>query len=194
MNAGHVSENLESSGDLNRPRESRGSQPSGVLLVLFVQAKRIKTFPFREIRGFPNLEAAHRNGGFARTKLKPFQKEIRGFANLESAHQNQNFVLTQLNPLPLRGTFGGLPPKVFPSGTFPTFCKVQKVGQKTFPPYGGVPAGTAHSVCIVPPPAAQKGPQPSRLRSFLTRFARPLCTIAVRILRLPFPRVLAHIL
>ena len=28
MNASHVSENLESSGDLNRPRESRGSQPS----------------------------------------------------------------------------------------------------------------------------------------------------------------------
>ena len=46
MNASHVSENLESSGDLNRPRESRGSQPSGVLLVLFVQAKRIKSFPF----------------------------------------------------------------------------------------------------------------------------------------------------
>ena len=28
MNAGHFSENLVSSGDLNRPRESRGSQPS----------------------------------------------------------------------------------------------------------------------------------------------------------------------
>ena len=28
MNAGHFRRNLESSGDLNRPRESRGSQPS----------------------------------------------------------------------------------------------------------------------------------------------------------------------
>ena len=37
---------------------------------------------------------------------------------------------------------------------FPTFCKVQKVGQKTFPPYGGVPAGTARSACIAPPLAA----------------------------------------
>ena len=33
---------------LNRPSESRGSQPSGLLLVLFVEAKRIKPFPFSE--------------------------------------------------------------------------------------------------------------------------------------------------
>ena len=32
---------------MNRPSESRGSQPSGLLLVLFVEAKRIKPFPFR---------------------------------------------------------------------------------------------------------------------------------------------------
>ena len=48
MNAGHFRESHESSGDLNRPRESRGSQPFGVLLVLFVQAKRIKPFLFAE--------------------------------------------------------------------------------------------------------------------------------------------------
>ena len=30
---------------LNRPSESRGSQPSGLLLVLFVEAKRINSFP-----------------------------------------------------------------------------------------------------------------------------------------------------
>ena len=46
MNAGHFSESHVSSGDLNRSPESRGSQTSGVLLVLFVQAKRIKPFPF----------------------------------------------------------------------------------------------------------------------------------------------------
>ena len=39
--------------------ESRGSQTSGVLPVLFVHAKRINPFPFRELRGFPNLESAH---------------------------------------------------------------------------------------------------------------------------------------
>ena len=44
MNAGHFSENFVSSGDLNRSPESRGSQTSGVLLVLFVQAKRINPY------------------------------------------------------------------------------------------------------------------------------------------------------
>ena len=44
MMAGHFRGNYVSSGDLNRPRESRGSQPSGVLLVLFVQAKRINPY------------------------------------------------------------------------------------------------------------------------------------------------------
>ena len=34
---------------LNRPSESRGSQPSGLLLVLFVEAKRIKPFLFGNI-------------------------------------------------------------------------------------------------------------------------------------------------
>ena len=44
MNAGHFSENFVSSGDLNRSPESRGSQTSGILLVLFVQAKRINPY------------------------------------------------------------------------------------------------------------------------------------------------------
>ena len=76
MNAGHFSENLVSSGDLNRSPESRGSQTSGVLPVLFVQAKRIKLFLFGKLRGFANLDSARRNGGFAQTKLKPSQKKI----------------------------------------------------------------------------------------------------------------------
>ena len=54
--------------------ESRGSQTSGVLLVLFVQAKRIKSFPFGKVRGSANLDSARRNGGFALTKLKPSQR------------------------------------------------------------------------------------------------------------------------
>ena len=44
MLAGHFRRNLVSSGDLNRSLESRGSQTSGVLPVLFVQAKRIKSY------------------------------------------------------------------------------------------------------------------------------------------------------
>ena len=72
MNAGHFSESDESSVDLNRSPESRGSQTSGVLPVLFVQAKRIKPFPCRELRGFANLESAHPNNNFPLTKLNPF--------------------------------------------------------------------------------------------------------------------------
>ena len=47
---------------LNRPSESRGSQPSGLLLVLFVEAKRINPFPFGN---FP-LHGKHAPVGAAR--------------------------------------------------------------------------------------------------------------------------------
>ena len=97
MMAGHFSENYVSSGDLNRPRESRGSQPFGVLLVLFVQAKRIKPFPRREFRGSANLDSAHPNNNFALTKLNPFGT-FRGFANLDSARRNGGFAEAKLNP------------------------------------------------------------------------------------------------
>ena len=43
----------------------------------------------REHRGSANLDSARRNGGFARTKLKPSKRELRGSANLESAHTNK---------------------------------------------------------------------------------------------------------
>ena len=91
----------------------------GVFLRYFLHAaKSTNPFPFREVRGFANLEAAHINDKFALTKLNPSQKEIRGFPNLESAHPNNNFPLTKLNPSPLCGDY------------CPTFCKTQKVGQK----------------------------------------------------------------
>ena len=52
MNAGHFSGNHVSSGDLNRSPESRGSQPSGVLPVLFVHTKRINSFSFQRTSRF----------------------------------------------------------------------------------------------------------------------------------------------
>ena len=145
MNAGRFSKSHESSGDLNRSPESRGSQTSGVLLVLFVQAKRIKPFLFGKLRGFANLDSARRNGGFAQTKLKPVQKKIRGSANLESTHLNNKFALAQLNPLPLRGFFRRLAATFFrlrrcPAGTARSACffallfvKHKKQGKKNFP-------------------------------------------------------------
>ena len=87
MMAGHFSRNLVSSGDLNRPRESRGSQTSGVLLVLFVHAKRIKPFPLREsseVLQTSNQRTAaaasrHFSGGFAANSAA-IGGDIRGFS------------------------------------------------------------------------------------------------------------------
>ena len=58
--------------------ESRGSQTSGVLPVLFVHAKRIKPFSlFGKLRGSANLESAYRNRSFAPQQLKPFKETPR---------------------------------------------------------------------------------------------------------------------
>ena len=57
---------------LNRPRESRGSQTSGVLPVLFVQAKRIKPFPFGSSR-FCKPRISAQNYNFPQTKQNPFE-------------------------------------------------------------------------------------------------------------------------
>ena len=70
-----------------------------VFAVLFARRKKYQSVSLTgKLRGFSNLESAHPNINFARTKLKPSQKEIRGSANLESAHQNYNFVQAHLNP------------------------------------------------------------------------------------------------
>ena len=63
---------------LNRPRSPEGRNPLACFLVLFARRKKNKTVPFREFRGF---------------------------ANLESARKHDNFAQAQLNPLPLRGFF-----------------------------------------------------------------------------------------
>ena len=52
--------------------ESRGSQPSGVLPVLFVQAKRIKPFPFRELSRFYKPRISALKHQFRTNKIKSF--------------------------------------------------------------------------------------------------------------------------
>ena len=77
--------------------------------LLFARRKKVTSrSPFRELRGSANLVSAHRNCGFARTKLKPSQRELRGSANLEAARRKGGFALTKLNPLPLRGLSAAL--------------------------------------------------------------------------------------
>ena len=72
MLAGHFSESHVSSGDLNRSPESRGSQTSGVLPVLFVQAKRINSFSLQRTSRFckPRI-SAHRQQ-LRTNKIKSF--------------------------------------------------------------------------------------------------------------------------
>ncbi len=72
------------------PGSPEGRNPRRVFAVLFARRKKYQpVLPYRELRGFPNLDSAHRNGGFAQTQLKPSKKEIRGSANLETAHPNK---------------------------------------------------------------------------------------------------------
>ena len=78
----------------------------GVFLRYFLHAaKSTNPFPFREVRGFANLEAAHINDKFAQTKLNPFET-FRGFPNLDSARRNGGFARTKLKPSPkeIRGS------------------------------------------------------------------------------------------
>ena len=74
MNAGHFCESHVSSGDLNRPRESRGSQPSACFCGTFCTPQKVPIrFPYGNARGFPNLDSARPNNNFPLTKLKPFE-------------------------------------------------------------------------------------------------------------------------
>ena len=130
---------------IERRFESRSQDgvPRAFYVTFCTTQKVTSRFPCRELRGFPNLEAAHPNNTLPRTKLNPFKGSSEVLQTSNPHTQNNDFAQTQLNPWPLRGLSAALRRLLFP-----TFCTVQKVGQKTFPPYGGVPAGTAHSVCI----------------------------------------------
>ena len=119
---------------LNRPRESRGSHTSGVLLVLFVQAKRIKPFPFRESSEVLQTSNQHtQNNNFARTKLKPFPKGDSRFSKPRISPPKQQL---RINPI-----------KSFPI----LFVRHKKYDKKAFAPFGA-----ARSACIPPPSAASQ--------------------------------------
>ena len=81
--------------------ESRGSQTSGVLLVLFVQAKRINPFPFREASRCCKPRSSPPQRQLHTATIKTFLRELRGSANLEkSAYIAGNFVQTNEILLP----------------------------------------------------------------------------------------------
>ncbi len=80
--------------------ESRGSQTSGVLLVLFVQAKRIKPFPLPGTSRFSKPRFSSPQWRLRTNKIKTFPKRASRFCKPRISTQNNNFAQAQLNPLP----------------------------------------------------------------------------------------------
>ena len=142
-------------------------------------AKRIKSFSLQRTSRFCKPRISPPEQQLHTNKIKSFPK-----GRIEVLQTSNQRTKLQLPTNPMKSFAAS---RLF----FPLRGFFRRLRRLFFPPCGGPMLLPQH---FLPPPAAQKGPQPSRLRSFLTRFARPLCTIAVRILRLPFPRVLAHIL
>ena len=108
MNAGHFRQNFVSSGDLNRPRESRGSQPSISLKHGRLAHVRSQFSLFRRSPTHKNLPPAtfctsERVFAVLFARRKKYQsvlprRELRGSTNLDSAHPNNNFAQTKLKP------------------------------------------------------------------------------------------------
>ena len=59
------------------PGVQRAAALGVFLRYLLHAAKSNNPFPFREVRGFANLESAHPNNNFARTKLNPLREASR---------------------------------------------------------------------------------------------------------------------
>ena len=107
--------------------ESRGSQTSGVLFGSFCTTQKArKTFPLQGASRFCKPQISTPQLQLRTATIKTFLRKLRGFANLESAHKQYTFAQIKLNP------------SAAIHGIFPPFCKVQKGGQKTFPPFGDV--------------------------------------------------------
>ena len=88
MMAGH----FQLKSRIERRFESRvaGLAPRAFYVTFCTTQKVTSRSLCREHRGFPNLDSARRNGGFARTKLKPFPKGDSWFCKPRiSAHKKQ---------------------------------------------------------------------------------------------------------
>ena len=100
--------------------ESRGSQTFGVLLVLFVQAKRINSFPFRGASRFCKPRFSTPQLQLHTATIKIFLRELRGFANLETARcRHCQRTKLQLKTVPLIFNFQLSIFNCFPASIFP---------------------------------------------------------------------------
>ena len=119
MNAGHFRFKNVSTGDLNRPRSPEVRKPLVYFWFFSYKRKARKTSLCREFRGSANLKSAHRSRSFAPQQLNPFPKGIPRFRKPRISTRR-----LQLHAKPIKSFCR-------PRRIFPTFCKIQKVGQKT---------------------------------------------------------------
>ena len=124
MTAGHFRENHVSSGDLNRPPESRGSQTSGVLLVLFVQAKRINSFSLQRTSRFCEPRFSSPQWRLRTNKIKTFPKRASRFSKPRSSPPKHQLLTNKIKSFCRSAAFqGGIAAKRVPCRErFHTFC------------------------------------------------------------------------
>ncbi len=82
---------------LNRPRSPEVRKPLVYFWYFSYTRKVRKTFLLQEVSRFCKPRISTPQPQLRTATIKTF-REIRGFANLESAHKNNNFPLTKLNP------------------------------------------------------------------------------------------------
>ena len=120
MMAGHFSESHVSSGDLNRPRESRGSQPSACFLVTFCTTQKVTSrFPYGKVSRFCEPRFSSPQWRLRTNKIKTFPKGESRFSKPRFSPPKQQLPTNKIKSFAASRQL------------FPTFCRVQKVGQKT---------------------------------------------------------------
>ena len=120
MNAGHFRENLESSGDLNRPRESRGSQPSACFCGTFCTPQKVPIrTPLPGTSRFYEPRISSPQWRLRTNKIKSFPKG------------DSRFYEPRISAPKLQSRTNKIKSFCRRRRPFPTFCKTQKVGQKT---------------------------------------------------------------
>ena len=120
MMAGHFRESHVSSGDLNRPRESRGSQPSACFLVTFCTTQKVTSrFPYGKVSRFCEPRFSSPQWRLRTNKIKTFPKGESRFSKPRFSPHKQQLPTNKIKSFAASRQL------------FPTFCRVQKVGQKT---------------------------------------------------------------
>ena len=83
---------------LNRPRSPEVRKPLVYFWYFSYTRKVPKTFLSQEVSRFRKPRISTPQPQLRTATIKTFLRKLRGFANLESAHKNNNCALTNLNP------------------------------------------------------------------------------------------------